>query len=193
MTIGQQKFLAIDFESARTRRTGGGDLPIQIALIASENLELQIDSGKSFFLSPPEPVALTRADVHGITQENLRDAPSLIELWPELATDLQGSPLIAHGAGTERRFLRVFPFAQIGPWIDTLFLSKKIYPDLESYALGDLICILGIEGKLRSYFPHGRWHEALFDSAACLLLFHHLVKNGDLQDKPLSWLIPSAG
>ncbi|MFV0415070.1 MAG: exonuclease domain-containing protein [Chthoniobacterales bacterium] len=187
--IGRQKFLAIDFESARTQRLGGGDLPIQIATIASLNLEIKTSTAKKFFLSPSEPVVLTRADVHGITHKDLENAPTLLELWPKLSDDLQGSPLIAHGAGTERRFLRAFPFSKIGPWIDTLFLSKKIYPGLDSYALGSLVARLGIEDELRNYFPNGRWHEALFDAAACLLLFHHLVRSGGLQDKPLAWLL----
>lgn len=179
--------MAVDFESARS--ADGADHPVQIGLAESNRLELCPQSACRWFLRPAERVILTRADVHGIAAKDLVGACSLLELWPELQPRLTSVPLLAHGAGTERRFLRVFPFARLGPWIDTLQLSRKIYPGLASYALGDLVVQLGLEPELRTWCPDYNWHDALFDAFACLLLFHHLIHAAKLEKVPIEQLL----
>jgi DNA polymerase-3 subunit epsilon len=177
--------VAVDFESARS--AGGGDHPIQIGIVESRELTLLHDSFFVSFLQPPEPVILTRGDVHGIQGKDLNESPSLLSLWPEISTRLQKVPLVAHGAGTERRFLRAFPFAHLGPWVDTLQWSRKLYPGMPSYALGDMVKTLGLEKEVTAACPGRFWHDALFDAVACLILLHGLIRNGGLENQPPPW------
>ena len=65
---------------------------------------------------------------------------------------------------TERRFLRAFPFHGFGPWVDTLKLSRAVWPEKKSFALGDLILELGLEDDLCDALPGFRWHDALSDA-----------------------------
>jgi DNA polymerase-3 subunit epsilon len=98
-----------------------------------------------------------------------------LELWPEVRRLLANRWLVAHGSATERRFLRAFPFHGFGPWVDTLKLSRAVWPGQKSFALGDLILDLGLENDLRNALPGFRWHNALSDAMASLVLLRRVV------------------
>jgi DNA polymerase-3 subunit epsilon len=89
---------------------------------------------------------------------------------------------VAHGAATEKRFLRVFPFHGFGPWVDTLNLTRAIYPSLPSHALGDAVSSLGLLERIK--YPAFRWHDAASDAIASLVLLDHLIVAADLAMEP---------
>ena len=113
--------------------------------------------------------------MHGITKEDLAGAPSFLDLWPTLNSLMKNRWVVAHGAATEKRFLRAFPFHGFGPWVDTLKLSRALWPSLASHALGDVIVALDLEPALRSLHPAFRWHDALSDAIASLVLLRHVI------------------
>ena len=172
MTVAETPFAAIDFESAGIRR-GGTEVPVQIG-IALMRLQKISESFKSFLFTE-EPITWAAQRVHGIRKRDLTGAPRLLELWPELRSLLENRWLVAHGSATERRFLRAFPFHGFGPWVDTLKLSRAVWPGQKSFALGDLILDLGLEDDLRDVLPGFRWHDALSDAMASLVLLRRVV------------------
>lgn len=168
-------FAGIDFESARLKNSRG-DEPVQIGIAvfspsssASPSLEICWKS----YLKPSGAVfsgpGLSDASV-------LDDAPDFLSLWPKIRQSLHGRILVAHGAGTEKRFLRAFPGHGFGPWIDTLRLSRAVLPSTPSHSLGDLCSTLDIEPHLRQLLPDTTWHDALFDAIAALLLLRKLTE-----------------
>ena len=84
--------------------------------------------------------------------------------------------VVAHGAGTEKRFLRAFPMHGFDIWIDTLQLAKKILPDSTDYSLGALIEDVDVSDDLQSVCPELSWHDALYDAVANLFLLKLLKK-----------------
>jgi DNA polymerase III subunit epsilon len=172
MTVAEAPFAAIDFESAGIRR-GGTEVPVQIgiALMRSQEISERFTS----FLFTEEPITWAAQKVHGIRARDLTGAPRLLQLWPEVRRLLENRWLVGHGSATERRFLRAFPFHGFGPWLDTLKLSRAVWPDKKSYALGDLILDLGLEDDLRQALPGFRWHDALSDAMASLFLLRRVV------------------
>lgn len=186
-TISESRFAAIDFESAGASR-GQTDVPVQIAISLWDP---RTGLGESFcsFLNTDQPITWSARKVHGITTEDLAGAPSLLSLWPEIKRLLAGRVVVAHGHGTEKRFLRAFPGHPFGPWIDTLHLYRAAWPRLDSYALGDLCDRFALTGPLGDAHPSRRWHDALFDASASALLVGHLVTALDLGDKSLDLLL----
>lgn len=183
MSIGETAFAALDFESAGVRK-GGTDVPVQIGIAQMRN---GIIAPEQFFvshLSTDQPITWSAQKVHGIRAEDLRDAPDFLTLWPEVKARLGGRWLVAHGAATEKRFLRAYPFHGFGPWIDTLKLARAVWPDLPSFALGDLIHATGLEDELRAICPETRWHDALFDSVATLVLLRRMIAEAGLENDP---------
>jgi DNA polymerase-3 subunit epsilon len=185
--INQCRFTAIDFESAGTA-AGMTDTPVQIGLM-SWSFEGGYADAFVSHLHIDRPIQWSARKVHGIGPDELTDAPSLLSLWPELKSRLAGVVVVAHGKGTEKRFLRAFPGHGFGPWIDTLLLARAAWPDLPDHSLGSICDQLGLSDQVRTLVPEKSWHDALFDAAASLVLLRHLIYSLNALDRPLSALV----
>jgi DNA polymerase III, alpha subunit (gram-positive type) len=172
MTVAETSFAAIDFESAGIRR-GSTEVPVQIGIALMHHLEISENFGS--FLFTEQPITWAAQKVHGICPNDLAGAPRLPELWPKVHDLLRNRWLVAHGSATERRFLRAFPFHGFGPWVDTLKVSRAVWPEKNSFALGELVRDLGLEDDLRRALPAFRWHDALSDAMASLILLRRAV------------------
>ena len=181
--IREIPFASLDFESAGERANEPG-VPVQIGIAWMERLDPVPDSFYRSYLRAARPVTWSAQQIHGITDRDLADAPDLLSLWPEVKGRLGGRWIVAHGSGTEKRFLRAFPLHGFGPWVDTLSLSRKVLPGRSSYALSDLVGDLGLEEDARSYLPDFRWHEALSDALASLLLLRKLIELTRISEHP---------
>lgn len=185
--IRELRFTAIDFESAGAAR-GRTDVPVQIGLASWPPGNEPGDLFDSY-LACDRPVTWSARKVHGIRDEDLVGAPRLQELWPTLKKHLGGAVVVAHGKGTERRFLRAFPGHGFGPWVDTLLLARAAWPEQLSHGLSGVCDFCGLSGKIESMVPDRRWHDALFDATASLVLLRHLVDALNLADQPLAVLL----
>lgn len=185
--VRQCRFCAIDFESAGAAR-GMTDQPVQVGL-ASWSADKGHGGAFVSYLFTDQPVQWSARKVHGIGAEQLADAPTLLSLWPELKSRLAGAVVVAHGKGTEKRFLRAFPGHGFGPWIDTLLLSRAVWPDLGDHSLGALCEAHGLAERVKALVPGRGWHDALFDAAASLVLLEHLVAALSLGDHPVENLL----
>ena len=181
--IREIPFAALDFESAGERANEAG-VPVQIGIAAMEGLAPVAGSFYRSYLRAERPVTWSARQIHGITADDLKDAPDLLSLWPEIKGRLGGRWIVAHGSGTEKRFLRAFPMHGFGPWVDTLTLSRKILPGRPSYALSDLVTAFALEGEIRAQLADFRWHEALSDAVASLFLLKKLIELAGITDHP---------
>jgi DNA polymerase III subunit epsilon len=184
--VRHSRFTAIDFESAGAAR-GVSDSPVQVGLATWSQAD---GHGGRFvsYLSSDRPIQWSARKVHGIGPEDLKDAPALLSLWPELKNRLAGAVVVAHGKGTEKRFLRAFPGHGFGPWIDTLLLARAAWPDLPDHSLGVLCAQRNLAAKVSAIVPEKSWHDALYDAAASLVLLEHLVDELALADLPVEYL-----
>jgi DNA polymerase-3 subunit epsilon len=187
-TIREISFAALDFESAGERPNEAG-IPIQIGIASMQDLSPLPDTFYRSYLRTARSVTWSAQQIHGITDVDLKDAPELLSLWPEIKRRLEGRWIVAHGAGTEKRYLRAFPMHGFGPWIDTLTLSRKILPGRPSYALSDLARELSLEVEVRTLLADFRWHEALSDAVASLLLLRKLIELSGIADHPAEVLL----
>lgn len=185
-TIRELEFAAIDFESAGVAR-GQTDVPIQVGLAVMRGGA--IDDFFGSYIRSDRPIAWTARKVHGITDADIADAPTLPALWPELRARLAGRCVVAHGAGTEKRFLRAFPGHGFGPWIDTLALFQAALPTVDSHSLSALAAALECEAECHALQPNFRWHDALCDAAATLVLLRTLITRLGLADEPAAMLL----
>ncbi|MES2467765.1 MAG: 3'-5' exonuclease [Verrucomicrobiota bacterium] len=184
----QAVFAAIDFESAGVTK-GDTDTPIQIGIAVMPGLDpAGVDSYVSY-LHTSRPVTWQASQVHGITTADLSGAPTLLSLWPEVKNRLGGRLIVAHGAGTEKRFLRAFPLHGFGPWVDTLRLARRFWPGVRDYSLETLIAAGGLQEALDAACPERRFHDALYDAVASLLVLRHIIHHAGLTGVPMGkWL-----
>ena len=184
--VREAAWAALDFESAGAA-PGRSDEPVQVGLAVWRGGEIT-DFFRSYVHSPVRITQAARA-VHGIGDDDVRDAPPMASLWPEFKARLGGAVVVAHGAGTEKRFLRAFPLHGFGPWLDTLALARSMMPDLAGHPLGGVVAALGGEEEVRALCPALDWHDALFDAVACLVILRRLVDRCGWSSAPVGQLL----
>lgn len=186
-TLRDCRFTAIDFESAGAAR-GKTDSPVQVGL-AGWSVGAGHGDAYVSYLRNEQPIQWAARKVHGIGPEDLAGAPSLLMLWPEFKKRLGGSVVVAHGKGTEKRFLRAFPGHGFGPWIDTLHLARCAWPLLPDHSLGSICESLALTGQVQELVSGKSWHDALFDAVASLVLLDHVISSHYLEDSALDVLL----
>jgi DNA polymerase-3 subunit epsilon len=146
---------------------------------------------------------------HGIS-EDLASNEALFEAeWSLFARLRQSGAFCAHNASVEDGFLRAVwscprispDFAEPGqttatwaPWLDTLHIYRRVYPQLKNHKLQVLIEIFDIQATLdaqaATICPVERrcYHCALYDALASALLLNRLTEEPTLEDASLRWL-----
>lgn len=181
------EFAAIDFESAGFDQ-GGTDVAVQIGIaIMTPDLEIRREDFYTSYLASDQKVTWAAKKVHGISDEDLVGAPPLLQLWPEINSRLRGRCIVAHGSGTEKRFLRAFPMHGFKTWADTLCIAHAAYPEIGDHSLGGLCDQLSLSSEVQQLCPERRWHDALYDAIASLVFLRQVLRQAR-RDLPLSSL-----
>lgn len=185
--ISDCTFAAIDFESAGAER-GKTDVPVQIGLATWSATSGHADHFTSYIYTE-RPITWAAQKVHGISSDDLADAPQLMMLWPQIKRTLSQRIVVAHGHGTEKRYLRAFPAHNFGPWVDTLLLARAAWPKLPSHALGEVCEHFELTEKISVLVPNKTWHDALYDTTASLILLEYLIDTFGLNKSSIDQLL----
>ena len=124
-------------------------------------------------IRPPRP-HVYYTEVHGLTWDMVKDAPTFTDLWPQFSAFMQGADyLVAHNATFDRRVLRgcCWSFgleAPEIPFLDTLAGARKGLP-LRHNRLNDVCDYLGID------LIH---HQADSDAMGCAKIYLYLREHG---------------
>lgn len=186
LPIRDAHFSGIDFESAGASR-GRTDVAVQIGLACWSSTEGYRDLFVSY-LASEAPITWSARKVHGICDEDLINAPTLLELWPTVKRYLGQAVVVAHGKGTEKRFLRSFPGHGFGPWVDTLLLARAAWPELGDHSLSAICDHRRLSERIASMVECKKWHDALFDTVASLVVLEDIVNEFSMLDAPLTHL-----
>jgi DNA polymerase III epsilon subunit family exonuclease len=118
---------------------------------------------------PGQRIAHAAREVHGYSDEDLRDAPQWAEVWPAFRQFVGGDLLVAHNAHAFdvpvlRRSSEPLGGTHALAFYDTLPLARSLYS--QSARLVDLAARYGIDT--------GRSHHALDDAVTLAAVFDHL-------------------
>jgi DNA polymerase III subunit epsilon len=169
-------FAIIDVET-----TGGSARLEKITEIAVYLHDGEKITGEFVSLVNPErniPYFIT--NLTGITNEMVEDAPRFFEIARTIVELTEGRTFVAHNARFDYSFIRQ-EFKSLGfnfkrNVIDTVALSRKLYPGHRSYSLGNICRDLKID-------INGR-HRAAGDALATVKLFEMLLrKDAELNGK----------
>lgn len=118
------------------------------------------------YINPEREIEAGAQDVHGITNEQLADAPRFAEVAEELREFIAGAELIIHNAPFDVGFLdaeykRLDPaHVSVNEWttvLDTLLFARETYPG-QANSLDALCRRLSVDNSGREY------HGALLDA-----------------------------
>jgi len=166
----------IDFEGTGIVK-GHADEPWQIGMVLVENGRVVPDKVFTSFLQVGNrPFNRHAPGRHAQLRNEIAAAPPLEQLWPSLRSWLQGSPLAAHNAATEKRYLRnTFPLHPMGPWIDTLKLARIAYPTIASHKLEEILLHMDLKARVDNLLPNLEPHDALYDAMGCAVLLEAVL------------------
>ena len=141
----------------------------EIGIMKYKNGEV-IDEFASF-VNPEKPIPLRVQEVTHITDDMVKDAPTIEEILPKIMEFFGDSVLVAHNADFDISFIRHnckiqgIPFANT--YLDTLQLSKEVFPDFKKYKLGLIAEKLGIKVEVA--------HRALDDVDTTVKVFRVMI------------------
>ena len=165
-------FNAIDVETANADRSS----ICQIGIVHVRDGEI-VDAWESL-INPQTEFRRRNTDLHGITKEDVKDAPILPEIRQELRQRLRDSILISHGLFDHQAFEQAMVKYGLEKlqvtWLDSVAFAKRTIPGKRSYKLAALAEKFGIN------LEH---HNALSDARTVAAVVLHMCKHhgGDIQ------------
>jgi DNA polymerase III epsilon subunit-like protein len=163
--------VAFDTETATAR---GAPHLVELAAVRAVDGEV-VDRFESL-VRPEVPIDAGVTEVHGLVDDDVRDAPVAGAVLARFAAWIGDDWLAAHNAGFDAHVL-AFEASRHGvqlpdpPILDTLKLARRYVADAPDHKLGTLVAHLDLDV--------GRSHRALPDAVACWLVLEECrVRSG---------------
>ena len=191
----------IDFEGSRQSGV------VEYGYVTLEHGEI-VDS-RTRICAPVGTITDIDRGQHGISEDRAASEALFEAEWPLFARLRETGPFCAHNAAVEDGFLRAVwscprtspnfsepgqTIASWAPWLDTLYIYRSVYPQLEQHKLQVLITLFDLQAELDAQAaiicPEERrhYHCALYDALASALLLRRLGDEPTLKDATLRWL-----
>lgn len=124
------------------------------------------------FVNPEKPIPERVVEITHITDDMVKDAETIDKVIPKIIEFIGNDVLVAHNAGFDIGFLK-YNFEKYGyklenTYIDTLRLSKAIFPEFKKYKLGIIADNLGIKVDVA--------HRALDDVKTLVEVFKVMIE-----------------
>ena len=124
------------------------------------------------FVNPEKPIPMRVQEITNITDDMVKDAPKIEEIFPKVLEFIKGTVLVAHNATFDIGFLKniaknlgyEFDFT----YVDTLPLARKLYPELKKHKLGKIAEHLKIKVEVA--------HRALDDVDTTVKVLREMMK-----------------
>jgi exodeoxyribonuclease X len=129
----------------------------------------------SWLVRPDQPIKHFATRIHGLTNQDVADAPMFAAIKDEVLAALAADALVAHNAHVDVGVLA----RKLSEWkppevFDTLKLARRLLPGMSGYKLGTLVESF----KLAEGVPDGLApHRAGYDALAAARLFVRLATN----------------
>ena len=155
-----------------------GDKIVAIGAVRLEKGKILKDAIFHTLVNPERPIPPQATKIHGITDEMVKDKPTLREVLPKFLTFCKDTVLVAHNAAFDLKFLEI-EAEKLGlkldfPVIDTLFISYGLFGEFENHNLDTIAAKLGIPVA----GLHSALGDALLTAEIYLRFIPHLERRG---------------
>lgn len=169
--IAKSRFVIIDTETTGLQPYAGDEI-ISIAMMEYHGLQ---STGKQFetLINPQRPVPQESTEIHGLSDADVKNAPVLIDVLPDILQFIDKAVLVGHHVQFDFRFLNKTLKRYLGmqlnnPWLDTMLLFLAHKGQLGHYQLEDVAKACQIEIQNR--------HTAMGDTLAAGEIFSYLSR-----------------
>ncbi|MBR1616743.1 3'-5' exonuclease [bacterium] len=124
-------------------------------------------------INPHQHIRKSSQAIHGISEDDLKDAPEEEEIYPKIFEFISDATIVAHNAIFDFSFLnktskRLYEKPLTNNYVDTQMMFKEIYPQCDSCGLDSLVSIFNSENEQR--------HRAMGDAMALAKCYPKLKK-----------------
>lgn len=165
---------AIDFETATGSRASA--CAVGVAVPTGDGLA----RGRSWLIRPPgNAYDGFNISIHGIHPEDTEDAPSIVEVWDEVADHIGERTLVAHNAAFDMSVLRKsFEHRQASvpseyEYLCTYRLARSVWPKRWSYRLPDIVEDIGLDTNSH--------HDPAWDAYAALEVGNAMMREAGVE------------
>ncbi len=163
----QKRYAIIDIETTGGR--AARDKITEIAIVIHDGARV-IDTFESL-VNPECPIPYGITELTGISNEMVASAPKFYEIARQVVEKTEGCIFVAHNVRFDYSFIqeefRRLGFTYSRKQLCTVRLSRKVFPGLRSYSLGNLIQHFNIKVDDR--------HRAMADTLATVDLFERIL------------------
>lgn len=124
----------------------------------------------STLIRPKVQIPYYITKITGITNDMVKNAPEVEEVMPELIRFVGESPIVAHNANFDYKFIQNYSNNSFSKnqVIDTVPIGRKLYPELPNHKLGTIARHIGI--------TEDGFHRAEFDCECCAKIYMEYLK-----------------
>ena len=181
-----QDFVSFDLETTGTLSHLDHIIEIGAVRFKDGKVEDSYQQLISIDISIPEQAS----KINGITDDMLKDQPSIQEALPEFVDFCNSNLMVAHNAPFDFQFLlrAIEEHQSVAPRglvLDTCQLARKTFPGLANYKLSTLCNYLKIDSS--------NFHRAESDALSCGHLFLHILKQNSFSTNEIKALIQLSG
>ncbi|MCB0644330.1 MAG: GIY-YIG nuclease family protein [Phaeodactylibacter sp.] len=167
MAMPEKRYAIIDVETTGGRASR--DKITEIAIVVHDGQQI-LDRFETL-LNPEMPIPYGITQLTGINQDMVEKAPKFYEIAKQVVEMTEGAVFVAHNVRFDYSFIRE-EFKRLGytytrKTLCTVRLSRKAFPGLPSYSLGNLIRYFNISVSDR--------HRAMADTLATVTLFEKIL------------------
>ncbi len=132
-------------------------------------------------VNPEVPIRHSSFNIHGISEEMVKDAPKIEEVMPKILEFIGEHPFVAHSAIFDYSFLnetmkRLYEKRLTNLRIDTFDMFRVVFPEEPSHGLSALLSKFGYASDVK--------HRALDDAKNLALVYPKLR---ELYEQQISW------
>lgn len=184
--ISEARFVALDLETTGFGAYAGDEI-VQFALLEYHGLE---PTGREYcsLVRPSIPIPATATAVHGIRDEDVKNAPTIDTLLEKIVDFLDESIIVGHHVAFDLRFLNRVTQRELfcrlpHPAVDTMLLYLSRSGRLGHYELEDVAAACGV--------TPGQRHDARGDAVTAGRIFVHLAAPAAAAEHTVGELIAS--
>jgi exodeoxyribonuclease X len=160
------RYVVVDVE-------GNGQQPPDLVELAAVSIVGgTIGQPVNWLVRPDHPIKHFASRIHGISNQDVADAPVFAEIKDDVLSSLDADAIVAHNAHVDLDVLR----RKLGVWtppevFDTLKLARRLLPDHGSYKLGALVDAFKLASGLNEDLtPHRATYDVLVTARLFVLL-----------------------
>jgi DNA polymerase III subunit epsilon len=162
---------------------------LEIAVVSLAAGQPVLADAYTTLVNPGRPIAVRPWISPGLTNQDLRAAPPISDVEPELSRRMTGRILVGHNVGVDWRLLhRRCPSIAPAGLVDTLRLARTL-EQTAARSLNHLVERFNLADQVNVAAPGSAPHRALWDTVAVALLLEHLVRRRWAQPPTLAQLL----